>query len=254
MRFLSAALAVALFAAPVFAEPPAGSPPGIVPAVAMRDRPAAMTELDVSRKPVETLKFLGLKRGDRVLDVMAGAGFYSEIIGNAIGSKGSVVALEPPIFYEGAAKDEWKQLIKRVPNVELLVQMPGDLTLPPASIDFTLMHLVYHDVYWVSEKYKFTRIEPSDFLKRVFAATKPGGIVGVVDHAAAPGGDTREVVKKLHRIDPATVRADFEAAGFVFDGASPLLANPSDDHSKLVFDEAIRGKTDRFVFRFRKPA
>ena len=82
---------------------------------------------------------------------------------------------------------------------------------------------------------------------------KPGGTVGVVDHVAAPGGDTREVVAKLHRIDPAVVRADFERAGFLFDGESALLRNPADDHAKLVFDPAVRGKTDRIVYRFRKP-
>lgn len=82
---------------------------------------------------------------------------------------------------------------------------------------------------------------------------KPGAIVGVVDHVANPGGDTRAVVEKLHRIDPAILRADFERAGFVLEAESPMLRNPGDDHSLLVFDEKIRGKTDRAVFKFRKP-
>jgi len=81
---------------------------------------------------------------------------------------------------------------------------------------------------------------------------KPGGIVGIVDHVG-PAGDTRATVEKLHRIDPATVKADFAAAGFRLEKESALLANPADDHSKLVFDPSIRGKTDRFVYRFRKP-
>ena len=81
---------------------------------------------------------------------------------------------------------------------------------------------------------------------------KPGGIVGIVDHVGPPG-DTREVVEKLHRIDPAVVKADFTAAGFTLEAESPLLANPADDHGKLVFDPSVRGKTDRFVYRFRKP-
>ncbi|RYD82916.1 MAG: methyltransferase, partial [Sphingomonadales bacterium] len=58
--------------------------------------------------------------------------------------------------------------------------------------------------------------------------------------------------EKLHRIDPAVVKADFAAAGFVLEAESPVLANPADDHSKLVFDPTARGRTDRFVFRFRK--
>lgn len=82
---------------------------------------------------------------------------------------------------------------------------------------------------------------------------KPGAVIGIIDHVAAPGGDTRQVVDKLHRIDPAIVRADFEKAGFVLEESSDLLRNPADDHLLLVFDEKIRGKTDRFMFRFRKP-
>jgi predicted methyltransferase len=82
---------------------------------------------------------------------------------------------------------------------------------------------------------------------------KPGGIVAVIDHVAAPGGDTRAVVDKLHRIDPAVVRADFERAGFVLEAQSELLRVAEDDHVRNVFDPAIRGRTDRFMFRFRRP-
>jgi predicted methyltransferase len=83
---------------------------------------------------------------------------------------------------------------------------------------------------------------------------KPGGIVALTDHAAASGGDTRAVVEKYHRIDPATARADFERAGFVVEGTGNLLANPADAHDLNVFDEKIRGKTDRFMIKLRKPA
>ena len=82
---------------------------------------------------------------------------------------------------------------------------------------------------------------------------KPGAVVGIIDHAASPGGDTRATVEKLHRIDPAVVRADFERAGFVLEGTSDMLRNPADERTLNVFDPQIRGKTDRFVFKFRKP-
>jgi predicted methyltransferase len=82
---------------------------------------------------------------------------------------------------------------------------------------------------------------------------KPGGVVVVQDHVASPGGDTAVVVDKLHRIDPAVVRRDFERAGFAFEAASDMLAHPNDDHTKLVFDDAVRGQTDQFVLRFRRP-
>jgi predicted methyltransferase len=91
-------------------------------------------------------------------------------------------------------------------------------------------------------------------LAKLYAALKPGGMVVVQDHVATPGGDPAKVVDSLHRIDPALVKRDFEKAGFVFDGESSLLAHPEDDHSKLVYDDAIRGRTDQFLFRFRKPA
>ncbi len=95
--------------------------------------------------------------------------------------------------------------------------------------------------------------DPMLLLSKLHAALKPGGVVVVQDHVANPGGDPAKVVDSLHRIDPSLVKRDFEKAGFVFDGDSALLAHPGDDHLKLVFDEAIRGKTDQFLFRFRKP-
>ena len=93
----------------------------------------------------------------------------------------------------------------------------------------------------------------ADLPERGVFGMKPGAVIGIVDHAANPGGDTREVVEKLHRIDPAVVRADFERAGFVLEGESQLLRNPADDRTTNVFDDKIRGRTDRFVFKFRKP-
>ena len=119
--------------------------------------------------------------------------------------------------------------------------------------DFLIMNLDYHDVYWENAERKIVRMDPDAWLKRLFDAMKPGAVVGIIDHAANPGGDTREVVEKLHRIDPAVVKADFTRAGFVLEESSDILRNPADDHSLLVFDEKIRGKTDRFMYRFRKP-
>ena len=245
-------LALMMAAAPIAAA--YAAPADVTKAVAAKDRPADALKLDESRKPAEVLKFLGVEKGDRVLDLMTGSGYYAEILGHAVGPKGSVVAWEPAMFYDDAGKKNWAELGARVPNVRLLVSQPTDINLPPNDFDFVLMHMVYHDLYWESEKYKFPRLDPDASLKKIHAAVKPGGIVGVVDHVAAAGGDTRQVVDKLHRIDPAVLRADFERAGFVFDGESDLLRNPGDDHSKLVFDPSIRGKTDRVVYRFKKPS
>ena len=130
---------------------------------------------------------------------------------------------------------------------------PDNPALAPASFDLVFMHLVYHDLYWESAKYGVPRTDPNDVLKQVYTMMKPGGVIGVIDHVANPGGDTRAVVDALHRIDPATLKADFLRAGFVFDGESNVLRVPGDDHTKLVFDPAVRGKTDRVVYRFHKP-
>jgi predicted methyltransferase len=97
-------------------------------------------------------------------------------------------------------------------------------------------------------------MDPAAFVKAVYAAMKPGAVIGVIDHIANPNDDTRATVEKLHRIDPAIVKADFERAGFEFVGSSDILRNPADDHTLLVFDPKVKGHTDRFIFKFRKPA
>lgn len=240
-----------LIATPLAAH---AAPADVAAAVAAKTRPAEAVQLDDSRKPAQVLSFLGLEKGDRALDLFTASGYFAEIMGRAVGPQGSVIAWEPAGFYNDKAAQSWDELRARVPNVRLLVASAHDLALAPDSFDFVMINLNYHDTYWESEKYNFPRMDPAAFLRTVYAAMKPGGIIGVVDHVAAPGGDTRAVVEKLHRIDPAVIRADFERAGFVLDGESDMLRNPADDHSKLVFDPAIRGKTDRVVYRFRKPA
>ena len=108
-----------------------------------------------------------------------------------------------------------------------------------------MLNLNYHDIYWQSAKYGIPRMDPAAFLKTVYAAMKPGAVIGVIDHVASPNSDTRATVEKLHRIDPEVIKADFKRAGFVLVGTSDMLRNPADDHSLLVFDPKIRGKTDR---------
>ena len=119
--------------------------------------------------------------------------------------------------------------------------------------DFMIMNLDYHDVYWENSERKIVRMDPDAWLKVLFAAMKPGATVGIIDHVALPNGDTRATVEKLHRIDPEVLKADFQRAGFELVGVRNFLRNPADDHTLLVFNPAIRGKTDRVVYKFRKP-
>lgn len=223
-------------------------------AVAAPGRTEADVKLDESRMPAEILAFMGLKSGDAVLDIFAGGGYYSEIMGAAVGADGSVVAVNPPQFVSSdAAKAKWAGISERQPGVSLQPSQLGDYSPEPNSFDFAMMHLIYHDLYWESEKFKVARMDPAAFLTRLYAGMKPDGIVAVIDHVGN-AGDTRAVVEKTHRIDPATAKADFEKAGFVLEAQSDMFANPGDDLEKNVFDPSVRGKTNRFVMKFRQPA
>ena len=210
-------------------------------------------KLDENRKPAEVLSFFKLEQGMRVIDMFGANKYWAEIIAPAVGPTGSVVVWQPLQFLNDKRRAEFAEFTARQPNVVLLASRFEEPLIGTNQYDFMIMNLDYHDVYWESAERKITRMEPQVWLKRLYDAMKPGAVIGIIDHVAAPGGDTRQVVEKLHRIDPAVVKADFEKAGFVLEESSDLLRNPADDHSLLVFDEKIRGKTDRFMFRFRKP-
>lgn len=243
--------AAVLVTAPVIAAPKRAD---LVGAVASAGRPAEDVLLDAGRKPVEVLTFMGLKTGDKVADIMAGNGYYTEIMARVVGPKGHVTAYDPKQFLEGDAKAAaaWTALLGREANVTHTAYPFEAFAAPANAYDFVMLHLDYHDLYWESEKFKVPKTNPAAFLKTLYASVRPGGTVAVIDHVALPG-DTRATVDKMHRIDPEVVKADFVKAGFVLDGSSDMLRNSEDDHSKMVFDPAIRGHTDRFAFRFRKP-
>jgi predicted methyltransferase len=251
MRILAslAAIALALGAAPAFAEPA-----NVAAAVADTSaRGEANLKLDESRKPAELLSFLGLERGDQVIDMFGLNRYWAEIIAPAIGPEGRLIVWQPTQFMNDKRKAEFEAFAAKAGNVALISTPFEAPRIGTDAYDFMLMNLDYHDVYWQSDERKIARMDPDVWLKTLYAAMRPGGVVGIIDHVASPGGDVRETVEKLHRIDPAVVRADFERAGFVLEAESPLLRNPADDHSLLVFDDKIRGKTDRFIFKFRKP-
>ena len=246
------ALALALVIAPM---PAAAQPaPVVTPAVlASPDRTADNVKLDESRKPAELLQFLGLKPGMQVLDLFGANKYWAEIVAPSVGPKGHVTVWQASQFLNDERKAAFDAFAAKQKNVSLISSPFEAPNFPKRAFDFALINLDYHDVYWQSAERKIPRMDPDAWLKTLYAAMKPGGIVGVVDHVAAPNTDTRAVVDRLHRIDPEVVKADFKRAGFELVDSSDLLRNPADDHSLLVFDPKIRGKTDRFVFKFRKP-
>ena len=245
MRLLLALLIAAAPLAPTWAKPA-----DVAAALALTDRSAEDRALDAGRKPVELLAFERLEKGDRVLDWDAGTGYNAELMARAVGPKGHVDALNPPV-----AAEVYGEILKaraaRNPNIRLITSGFAEAPLEKASYDFALWNIVYHDLYWESVKYHLPRVEPRAILAQLYDAMRLGGVVAVIDHVG-PKGDTRAIVEATHRIDPETIRADFERAGFRLEAESKLLRNPADDHSKLVFDPAIRGQTDRVVYRFVK--
>jgi len=222
-------------------------------AVANPGRSATYRALDADRKPAEILTFADLRPGMAVLDVGTGGGYFTEMLADAVGPSGSVVGWSGPAF---ARRPNVATALARIrehyPTVTFYFTPTTSMALPREAFDLVLLHLFYHDFYWESAEFGLARVEPRAVAAEIFAATKAGGTVVIVDHVAAAGRDTRTEVEATHRIDPKVVRADFEAAGFLFDEESDLLRRADDDHSLRIFNPAIRGRTDRFMFRFRK--
>ena len=252
MRAVKFAALLLLVATPMSAKP-ASQSNAIAAAVASPDRSADNVKLDESRKPAEVLKFLGLRPGMRVADPFGGNFYWAEITGRAVGPKGHVTVWQPQQFYTQKTYDTYQAVQAKEPNVWMRMSPMEAPDLPAGKYDFMLINMDYHDVYWESAKRGIPRMDPDQWLKTIYAAMKPGATVGVIDHVAKPNDDTRATVEKYHRIDPDVVKADFKRAGFQLVGTSDMLRNPADPHDVLVFDPSIRGKTDRFVFKFRKP-
>jgi len=254
MRFTkSIALSLVLMSAPLCQAAAAKAPAGISAAVASQSRKADNVKLDESRKPAQVLEFLGLRPGMSVLDLFGANAYWAEIIAPVVGAKGHVTVWEPTQFYKPDTKTAFEAFEAKNPNTSIVVSPFEAPSLAKNSADLVMLNLNYHDTYWQSEKYGIPRMEPDAFLKAVYAAMKPGAVIGVIDHVANANDDTRATVEKYHRIDPNVVKADFKRAGFQLVATSDMLRNPADPHDVLVFDPSIRGKTDRFVFKFRKP-
>jgi predicted methyltransferase len=253
---LLAVAGVALVSAPatVVAAGGPGASAAVEAAIASPGRPEADRAQDERRKAREFLQFAGIEPGMTVLDAFAASGYYTELLSRIVGEGGSVIAYNNPAYARFAAKGiEARYAGNRLPNVQQLTAEVDQLELPPRSLDAAIFVMSYHDLYWKPSDGSWTPTDPLQMLRKLHAAMKVGGVVIVQDHVAAPGGDAAEVVDRLHRIDPEVVKRDFKAAGFALEAASPMLAHPDDDHTKGVFDPAIRGRTDQFVFKFRRP-
>lgn len=233
----------------------ADSGKAVAAAIASPDRLKGDYEQDARRKPAEILAFVGVRPGMRVADMFSASGYYTELLARAVGVKGQVVAYNNAAYYNFAKKGiEERYAGDRLGNVRQLTADVDKFDVAPASLDAAMFVMSYHDLYWRPEDGSWPPTDPQALLKGLASALKPGGVVVVQDHVAPSGMDPTESVNKMHRIDPAIVKRDFEKAGFVYDGESRVLAHPDDDHTRAVFDETVRGRTDQFVYRFKKPA
>lgn len=216
-------------------------------------RRAADRERDAGRKPAEVLAFFGIEPGMDVLDLFSGGGYYSELLSYVVGPDGRVVS-HSNATYLNFVGDEFNERHAegRLANVEVLMAENNELELTADSFDAVILMLSYHDIYYADPENGWPKIDGPKLLAELHKGLKPGGVLGVVDHYAE-AGSPRETGNSIHRIDPGIVISELEIAGFVLDDQSQVLRNMDDDYSKIVFDPELRGKTDRFVLRFRKP-
>jgi predicted methyltransferase len=231
-------------------EPKASAAGGnLAAALASADRPAEDKARDADRKPAELLQFFGVKPGMTTVDLIALGGYITEALSVAVGPKGKVYAQNPPIalqlregMYAKAITDRLAN--NRLPNVVRVdADLPASTQIPLGSVDVAITGMNYHDVRNQNAELA------AGFLKAVFVMLKPGGVLGVTDHVGNDGADNTQ----LHRIPKHFLIEDAKAAGFVVEAESDILAHAADDHTKNVFDPTLRGKTDQFVVRLRKP-
>jgi predicted methyltransferase len=214
------------------------------------------SDADVARDgrdhPLELLAFFGIREKQVVLDLFGGGGYWSDILGHAVGPDGRVYLHNNAAYlgFAGKSLDERIAAGRLPATVQRLDAEIGALPIAPGSVDVVLMVMTYHDLYFKSEDWS---VEPDLFFREIRALMKPGGVLAIVDHAAIHGSGS-SAAQPLHRIDEAFARADIEAHGFRFDGALEVLRNPADDRTIQVFDPVIRGMTDRFVHRYVRTA
>ena len=252
----AAALALAACTPPAQETPPpaqvAVSPDAanIQAAVANSRRPAEDVARDAARHPAETLAFAGIEAGDKVGEIFPGGGYFTRLFAVGVGDEGRVYPTIRPDGVAGQYETPVLAVAAQYPNA-VMARTPYDALAYPEPLDVVFTAQNYHDMA-ITE---YNLGDRNAMNATAFAALKPGGVYVVIDHSAVAGApiQTEGGDAILHRIDQATVRREVEAAGFVFDGESDVLRNPADARTVSVFDESIRGRTDQFMMRFRKP-
>lgn len=245
---ITATLLAAVLMAPLACAASEQKPASSAAVLSDPSRPAADVARDAARKPAEMLAFAGVKSGDTVIELVPGGGYFTRVLSKAVGPTGHVYAAAPDPKSSDAEPAAAK--IAAEPGYGNVTVIPitaaGLMAAPNADVIWTAQN--YHDMHLSR-----LHLDVAGFDKLLLSKLKKGGVLIVIDHAALAGAPVTDTADKLHRIDPAAVRAEVTGAGFVFDGENTSLHNPDDPHTALVFDASIRGKTDQFAYRFRKP-
>jgi predicted methyltransferase len=204
-------------------------------------------------KQSELIRFACVDAGSTVIDVYPGDGDWTRLFSEVVGPEGRVFGFVPSEIADLKPDQVVRmQTLAKEPGRENVEAVSADLVAMPEATqpaDVMWLHLFYHDLHTALIQKKGATA--AAFNRAVYERLKPGGCYVIVDHAAAAGSGTSDT-QALHRIDPASVRQEVEAAGFVLDAESTILANKDDQHSIKVFDPSIKGETDRFAYRFVK--
>ncbi len=220
--------------------------------VASNSRPAADRKDDPMRKPASVLALAAIKPGMTVFEIEAGSGYYTELISALVGPDGAVIMQSPENFDSFLAEAIEDRLAEnRLPNVRLSKTNFDNLDAADNSVDLATWILGPHELYFTPNGSSGLG-EVETAYAEIFRILKPGGVLIILDHAAAPGSP-ETTGGALHRIDPAIVKQLAAGAGFMLVEESDVLRNPDDDYSIGVFDPAVRRKTDRFLLKYIKP-
>jgi predicted methyltransferase len=237
---------------PAAADPAVVVPTAVTAAMADPARPPEQVAHDADRRPGEVLAFAGIRRGDRVADFMSGGGYFTRLFSPIVGDDGRVYAFLPEEQLKNCAPAETAGTRAiagdaHYHNVKVL-KAPVSQFSAPEPLDLIWTSLDFHDLY---DSFMGPANVPQ-VVGSFFRALKPGGVLLIVDHVAQAGSDVRDT-ESLHRIDPEAIIRTVTAAGFVLEAQSNVLRNAADNHELVVFDPAIRGRTDQVVLKFRKP-
>ena len=210
---------------------------------------------DAGRQPAAIIAFLGIESGMSVMDLIAASGYYTEVLSEAVGPTGHVYAQNSSFvlkFRDGANDKAMTARLAdgRLPNVERVDREIADLGIDADSLDAVITALNFHDIYNGSGPEAAHAM-----LTSVWNVLKPGGVLGLIDHAGNADADNADNTNntKLHRIEESKAIEAAKKAGFIVEATSDLIRHPEDDRTRMVFAEGLRGATDRFVLKLRKP-